>query len=169
MKIYDCITYLNEDLILDLRFNILNKYVDYFVIVESNKTHSGESKKKNFDINLKLPNSLKDAIDASEKYNPELLDKDKILAISKSDMLDDELKEEITELGGKPVKKKHLFSYPFTSIQKHYRSTTRLGENWSRRDSKVIKNLLRPLSVYFLKKEKVLHGWWMNLVERQAL
>lgn len=32
-----------------------------------------------------------------EKYNPELLDKDKILAISKSDMLDGELKEEITK------------------------------------------------------------------------
>ncbi len=30
-----------------------------------------------------------------EKYNPELLDKDRILAISKSDMLDEELKEEI--------------------------------------------------------------------------
>ena len=48
--------------------------------------------------------------------------------------------------------KKQLFSHPFTSIQEHYRSTTRLGENWSRRDSKVIKNLLRPVSVYFLKK-----------------
>ena len=32
-----------------------------------------------------------------KKYNPELLDKDRILAISKSDMLDDELKSEITE------------------------------------------------------------------------
>lgn len=30
-----------------------------------------------------------------EKYNPELLDKNKIVTISKSDMLDDELKEEI--------------------------------------------------------------------------
>jgi GTP-binding protein len=30
-----------------------------------------------------------------EKYNPELLDKQRILAISKTDMLDDELKEEI--------------------------------------------------------------------------
>jgi len=30
-----------------------------------------------------------------KKYNPELLDKQKILAISKSDMLDEELKEEI--------------------------------------------------------------------------
>jgi GTP-binding protein len=31
-----------------------------------------------------------------EKYNPELLDKKRLLAISKSDMLDDELMEEIT-------------------------------------------------------------------------
>ena len=30
-----------------------------------------------------------------EKYNPELLDKQRILAVSKSDMLDDELKAEI--------------------------------------------------------------------------
>jgi len=51
MKIYDCFTYLNEDLILDIRFNILNKYVDYFIIIEANKTHSGENKKKNFDVN----------------------------------------------------------------------------------------------------------------------
>ncbi|MEC7646717.1 MAG: GTPase ObgE [Bacteroidota bacterium] len=32
-----------------------------------------------------------------KKYNPELLDKDKILAISKSDMLDEELKKEINK------------------------------------------------------------------------
>ena len=32
-----------------------------------------------------------------KQYNPELLDKDKILAISKSDMLDDELKKEIAK------------------------------------------------------------------------
>jgi beta-1,4-mannosyl-glycoprotein beta-1,4-N-acetylglucosaminyltransferase len=48
MKIYDCITYLNEDLILSIRFNILYDYVDYFVIVEGNRTHSGIKKKKNF-------------------------------------------------------------------------------------------------------------------------
>ena len=50
MKIYDCITYLNEDLILSIRFNILYDYVDYFVIVEGNRTHSGIKKKKNFQI-----------------------------------------------------------------------------------------------------------------------
>ena len=32
-----------------------------------------------------------------KKYNPELLDKDRILAISKSDMLDEELTKEITQ------------------------------------------------------------------------
>ena len=50
MKIYDCFTYFNEDLILNLRFNILYEYVDYFVIIEGNKTHSGKLKKKNFNI-----------------------------------------------------------------------------------------------------------------------
>jgi beta-1,4-mannosyl-glycoprotein beta-1,4-N-acetylglucosaminyltransferase len=50
MKIYDCFTYFNEDLILDLRFNILYKHVDYFVIIEGNKSHSGKLKKKFFDI-----------------------------------------------------------------------------------------------------------------------
>jgi len=46
MKIYDCFTYFNEDLILDFRFNILNEYVDYFIIIEGNRTHSGRKKKK---------------------------------------------------------------------------------------------------------------------------
>lgn len=38
------------------------------------------------------------------KHNPELLDKDRVLAISKSDMLDDELKEEIQQELPKDVK-----------------------------------------------------------------
>ncbi len=36
---------------LEIRFNILNKYVDKFVIVEAKYSHSGEKKKLNFDIN----------------------------------------------------------------------------------------------------------------------
>ena len=49
--IYDCFSYWDEDLLLDLRLNILNKFVDYFVIVEGNKTWQNNSKKLNFDIN----------------------------------------------------------------------------------------------------------------------
>ena len=51
MAIYDCFQYFNEDHILDLRFNILDKKVDYFVISESTKNHQGKEKKLNFNIN----------------------------------------------------------------------------------------------------------------------
>ena len=51
MAIYDCFQYFNEDHIVDLRLNILNKYVDFFVISESTRNHQGERKKLNFDIN----------------------------------------------------------------------------------------------------------------------
>ncbi len=50
MKVFDCFMYHNEDTILDLRLNFLNKFVDYFVIVESIYNHKGEKKKLNFDI-----------------------------------------------------------------------------------------------------------------------
>ena len=50
MAIYDCFQYFNEDHIVDLRLNILDKFVDFFVISESTKTHQGKEKKINFDI-----------------------------------------------------------------------------------------------------------------------
>ena len=51
MKIFDCFMYFDEDLLLDLRLNILDKFVDKFVIVESNLTHTGKLKEFKFDIN----------------------------------------------------------------------------------------------------------------------
>ena len=51
MNIYDCFMYFDEDMLLDLRLNILNKYVKKFVITESTYLHSGNKKKLNFDIN----------------------------------------------------------------------------------------------------------------------
>tara|TARA_Y100000590_G_scaffold174159_1_gene199174 strand:+ start:1548 stop:2360 length:813 start_codon:yes stop_codon:yes gene_type:complete len=48
--IYDCFSYLDEDLLLNMRLNILDKYVDYFVIVEGNKTWQNNSKELRFDI-----------------------------------------------------------------------------------------------------------------------
>ena len=50
MAIYDCFQYFNEDHIVELRFNILDKYVDYFVISESTKNHQGKEKEINFKI-----------------------------------------------------------------------------------------------------------------------
>ncbi len=50
MKIFDCFSYLDEDLLLDLRLNILNEYVDHFVIIEGNKTWQNNSKPLRFEI-----------------------------------------------------------------------------------------------------------------------
>ena len=43
--------YFDEDLLLDLRLNFLNKYVKKFVITEATYTHNGNKKQLRFDIN----------------------------------------------------------------------------------------------------------------------
>ena len=50
MKIFDCTTYFDEKMMMEARFNILDKYVHKFIVVESIFSHSGEEKKLNFNI-----------------------------------------------------------------------------------------------------------------------
>ena len=50
MKIFDCFMYFDEDTVLELRLNVLDKFIDYFVIVESTFTHKGDERKLKFDI-----------------------------------------------------------------------------------------------------------------------
>ena len=50
MKIFDCFMYFDEEIVLDLRLNVLDKYVDYFVIVESVFTHKGDKRTLKFDL-----------------------------------------------------------------------------------------------------------------------
>ena len=81
MRIFDCTTFYNENLILEARFNILDKYVDKFVVVESAYSHSGEKKDFNFDISrfdkfkskiiyLKIEKEPKDLIyNVKRRYN----------------------------------------------------------------------------------------------------
>ena len=51
MKIYDCTTFYSEHMMMDVRFNILDKYVEKFIVTESLYSHSGKRKKLNFDLN----------------------------------------------------------------------------------------------------------------------
>jgi len=53
--------YYDEDLLLDLRLNALDKYVKKFVISEATYTHNGSKKKLNFDI--QKYNKFKDKIE----------------------------------------------------------------------------------------------------------
>ena len=60
MKIFDCTTYFDEELMMDVRFNILNEYVEKFIVVESKYSHSG--RKKNLRFNLDNYKKFKDKI-----------------------------------------------------------------------------------------------------------
>ena len=51
MKIFDCFMFFDEEQILDLRLNVLNDIVDFFVIVESVYNHKGEKRELVFDKN----------------------------------------------------------------------------------------------------------------------
>ncbi len=61
MKLYDCFMYFDEDLVLDLRLNILNNHVDKFIIAEATRDHAGNNKKLNFNYNnfSKFKNKIK--------------------------------------------------------------------------------------------------------------
>ena len=49
-KIFDCLTFFDENFLTNLRFEILNNCVDYFVICESRFDHKGNKKKLNFKL-----------------------------------------------------------------------------------------------------------------------
>jgi len=60
MKIFDCFMYFDEEVVVDVRFNTLNEFVDYFVIVESKFTHKGDPRDLHF--NHKKFEKFKDKI-----------------------------------------------------------------------------------------------------------
>ncbi len=92
MKIIDTTTYYKEDLMLDLRFNILDKYVDHFVVCEAKFSHSGRKKElffntKNFEkfkkkiIYLVVENEPKNII-ADHSNNTSILRNNSVQRIS---------------------------------------------------------------------------------------
>jgi len=60
MKIFDCFMYFDEEIVLDLRLNMLYEYIDHFVIVESTFTHRGQKRELKF--NQKKFEKFKDKI-----------------------------------------------------------------------------------------------------------
>ncbi len=58
-KIYDCTTFYNANFLFQTRFEILKDIVDYFVVCEANKDHTGNEKSFNFDQNFLKKNKDK--------------------------------------------------------------------------------------------------------------
>ncbi len=65
----------DEDLVADLRFNILDEHVTKFIVVESKFTHSGEKRNLLFDINKysKFKNKINYVILENEPSNLEII------------------------------------------------------------------------------------------------
>ena len=71
MKVFDCITYYDEPLLFEIRLNVLDNFVDEFIVSEALFSHSGEKKKINFNINNypKFKNRIKHIIIEDEPDN----------------------------------------------------------------------------------------------------
>jgi beta-1,4-mannosyl-glycoprotein beta-1,4-N-acetylglucosaminyltransferase len=62
MKIIDCFIFYNEIEMLNYRLNILDEFVDFFVLVESTHTHIGKPKDLYFEKNKEKFEKFKDKI-----------------------------------------------------------------------------------------------------------
>ncbi len=95
-KIYDCITFFDENLLTNTRFEILKDVVDFFIVVESNYDHKGDKKEINFKLeNSNFKNKVRHIViennfpDLSNGWAIEAYQREKILSI-----IDDALPED---------------------------------------------------------------------------
>ena len=96
MKFIDCFMYYDEDLLLDIRLNMLNKFVSFFVICEANFNHNGS--KKEFQFDIKKFSKFKDKIIyiplKEQPKNIKMINESDSLNIKNSKILDNALLRE---------------------------------------------------------------------------
>jgi beta-1,4-mannosyl-glycoprotein beta-1,4-N-acetylglucosaminyltransferase len=93
MNLIDCFMYYDEDMLLDVRLNILNKHVSKFIICEATYNHSGRPKKLNFDIKKfkKFKNKIIYLVLEDSPPNIELLKKEDTLHKKNSKLLNNSI------------------------------------------------------------------------------
>ena len=97
MKIFDCTTYFDEELLMDVRFNILNEKVEKFIVVESCYSHSGKKKSLNFNIDNYKKFKDKIIYIVIEKEPDEInRDENPQTAMTANDITNATFKEEVT-------------------------------------------------------------------------
>tara|TARA_B100000929_G_scaffold44760_1_gene31809 strand:- start:934 stop:1830 length:897 start_codon:yes stop_codon:yes gene_type:complete len=89
MKIFDCFMFYDEEMLLDIRLNTLDKFIDKFIVVESTFTHSGKKRDLLFDIkkfqkfkdkiNYLVVESLPKGIEAINSYDADDIKESKII------------------------------------------------------------------------------------------
>ena len=93
MKIVDSFMFFDENMLLDLRLNILDKYVAKFIICEATFNHNGESKKLNFDMKnfSKFKSKIEYVILDKQPDNLRIINKNDDEKIKESKILDNAL------------------------------------------------------------------------------
>ena len=122
MKVYDCFMFYNEIEILDIRLNELNPYVDYFVIVEAQETHSGLKKELVFEMYKHLFDRYTDKIIyivMDSLTNPEIK-----LAEARDEELDFKIKKRIPNFISK--RREYIWSL-FTFFRTSYNLLNKRG------------------------------------------
>ena len=93
MRIVDSFMFFDESMLLDLRLNILDKYVSKFIICESTFNHNGVKKKLNFDIKLftKFKSKIEYIVLDKEPANLKTINKNDSSLLKESKTLDNAL------------------------------------------------------------------------------
>jgi beta-1,4-mannosyl-glycoprotein beta-1,4-N-acetylglucosaminyltransferase len=114
-KIFDCITFYDENLLVNSRFEILKDVVDYFIVIESNYDHKGDKKKINFKLdNLKFKKKVRHIIieenfpNLSNGWSIEAFQREKILSFIKDATPEDYIMYSDSDEIPNPLKLKNL-------------------------------------------------------------
>ena len=93
MKIIDSFMFFDENMLLDLRLNVLDKYVSKFIICEATYNHKGEEKKLKFNPNnfAKFKSKIEYIILESKPENLRIINDNDASEIKKSKILDNAL------------------------------------------------------------------------------
>ena len=96
MKIFDCFMFFDEEMLLDLRLNIMDKYIDKFIITEATYMHSGKTKKLIFDINKfsKFKDKIIYNVVDTQPVNLEIVNKNDSNVIKGSKLINNSIKRE---------------------------------------------------------------------------
>ena len=96
MKIFDCFMFFDEEMLLDLRLNIMDKYIDKFIITEATYMHSGKTKKLIFDINKfsKFKDKIIYNVVDTQPVNLEMVNKNDSNNIKGSKLINNSIKRE---------------------------------------------------------------------------
>ena len=186
MKIYDCFMYFDEDIVLDVRLNFLNEFVDQFVIIESEYNHRGEKrvplfkidkfKKYKDKIKYILINDIPPGIEIIDKGDKDVYRKSIFNASKRENLQRNQILKGLTEaneedwiiisdldeipnlskINLKNTKDKLIF---FNQHMMYYKFNLKLNDYiWVGSKACKMKNLQSPQWIRDIKNKN--YGWW---------